>query len=121
MCVANVCVRAAVCAPSHRTAATCGINSSARAALCGRARVVAFGAIGRAHARLGAGVTWTRRADNYMEWGSREGPTSVIDSAGAIYVIGGYGYHDVRASTDGGARPASAPGAGRGGPLTGVL
>jgi hypothetical protein len=38
---------AALCAPSHRTAATCGINGSARAVLCGCARVVAFGAIGR--------------------------------------------------------------------------
>jgi hypothetical protein len=38
-------------APSHRTAGTCGINGSARAARCGRACVVAFGATGRARAR----------------------------------------------------------------------
>ncbi len=50
------CVRAAaLCAPSHRTAATCGIHSSAHASrcgrVCGRAGVVAFGATGRARAR----------------------------------------------------------------------
>ncbi len=37
----------------------------------------------------------------------------MVDAAGALYVIGGYngdsgtGYHDVWASTDGGARPDS--------------
>ncbi len=57
VCTARVnelCVRACASrlhAPSHRTAATCGINRSARAARCGRARVVAFGATGRARAR----------------------------------------------------------------------
>jgi hypothetical protein len=41
----------------------------------------------------------------------------VIDAAGAIYVIGGYGsftsFNDVWASTDGGARPDSVGGVGR--------
>ncbi len=42
-------------------------------------------------------------------WAARFGHTSVVDAAGAIYVIGGYGgggttFHDVWASTDGGAR-----------------
>ncbi len=47
-CVNELCASASrLHAPSHRTAGTCGINSSARAAFCGRARVVAFGAIGR--------------------------------------------------------------------------
>ncbi len=56
--VCTACVKRTVCAcasrlhaPSHRTAATGGINSSARAALCGRERVVAFVATGRARAR----------------------------------------------------------------------
>ncbi len=50
-------------------------------------------------------------------WAGRYGHTSVIDAAGAIYVIGGTGfgtgYQDVWASTDGGARPTRlAPGSG---------
>ncbi len=53
----------------------------------------------------------------------------MVDAAGAIYVIGGgYGgtnyLHDVWASTDGGARPDSVKGGGRGysrGVLAGVL
>jgi hypothetical protein len=42
---------AALCTHSRGTAATCGINSSARAACCSRACVVAFDATGRARAR----------------------------------------------------------------------
>ncbi len=42
------------------------------------------------------------------EWAARYAHTSVVDAAGAIYVIGGSGgittdYNDVWASTDGGA------------------
>ena len=40
-------------------------------------------------------------------WAARYRHTSVVDAAGAIYVIGGFGgtyYNDVWASTDGGAR-----------------
>jgi hypothetical protein len=54
-----------------------------------------------------AGVTWTSRTLK-AGWAARFVHTSVIDAAGAIYVIGGYGettYEDVWASTDGGARP----------------
>ncbi len=62
----------------------------------------------------------------------RFGHTSVIDAAGAIYVIGGYGYNDVGptrlqdvwASTDGGARPdyvEGVVGGTRGGCSRGVL
>jgi hypothetical protein len=45
-------------------------------------------------------------------WAGRYGHTTVIDAAGAIYVIGGVGFsgiylNDVWASTDGGARPHS--------------
>ncbi len=75
--------------------------------LCGRKSVVVFAATGRARARLGAGVTWTCRTAS-AGWAGRQGHTTVVDAAGAIYVIGGYGddtvYHDVWASTDGGAR-----------------
>ncbi len=57
---------------------------------------------------LAAGVTWSCRTLK-AEWAARSGHTSVIDAAGAIYVIGGRGsgftyYQDVWASTDGGAR-----------------
>jgi hypothetical protein len=55
--------------------------------------------------RLFGGVTW-RLVTGSAPWGARYGHTSVIDAAGAIYVIGGYGgtyYNDVWVSTDGGA------------------
>jgi hypothetical protein len=45
-----------------------------------------------------AGITWTSRTLQ-AEWAGRQGHTSVIDAAGAIYVIGGAGngtyYKDV--------------------------
>jgi hypothetical protein len=78
----------------------------------GRARFVAFGATGRARARSAAGVTWTCRTAS-APWAGRTGHTSVVDAAGAIYVIGGgtgdY-FNDVWASTDGGARAGLGPG-----------
>ncbi len=54
-----------------------------------------------------AGVTWTCRTLS-APWAARYQHTSVVDAAGAIYVIGGYGsfganYQDVWVSTDGGA------------------
>ncbi len=59
-------------------------------------------------------------------WAGRQGHTTVIDAAGAIYVIGGYDgttdYNDVWVSTDGGARPDSVNGgwsAGRSGGYSG--
>ncbi len=59
-----------------------------------------------------AGVTWTRRTDK-AQWAGRYAHTSVVDAAGALYVIGGQSldgagpsrFQDVWASTDGGARP----------------
>ncbi len=59
-----------------------------------------------------AGVTWTCRTAK-AEWTARQGHTSVVDAAGAIYVIGGGSeegstypnFQDAWASTDGGARP----------------
>ncbi len=59
-----------------------------------------------------AGVTWTNRTTS-AQWAARTAHTSVVDAAGAIYVIGGFTgegsggsilYQDVWASTDGGAR-----------------
>ncbi len=55
-----------------------------------------------------AGVTWTSRTTG-APWAARWMHTSVVDAAGAIYVIGGIGtgnninYNDVWKSTDGGA------------------
>ncbi len=56
-------------------------------------------------------------------WAARYGHTSVVDAAGAIYVIGGYSmggpngttyFQDVWVSTDGGARAGPGRGGGRG-------
>ncbi len=63
---------------------------------------------------MAAGATFNNRTTS-APWAARYGHTSVIDAAGAIYVIGGYngdsvgtGYRtDVWVSTDGGARPDS--------------
>ncbi len=65
-------------------------------------------------ARVGAaGVTWTCRTAS-APWAARSFHTSVVDAAGAIYVIGGGTgstfYHDVWATTDGGARLDSVKG-----------
>ncbi len=58
---------------------------------------------------LAAGVSWTSRTAS-APWDNRWYHTSVVDAAGAIYVIGGYTIgsqnwlaQDVWASTDGGA------------------
>jgi hypothetical protein len=64
-----------------------------------------------------AGKTWTSRTTG-APWAARRYHTSVVDAAGAIYVIGGdississvTGYQDVWASTDGGAGPDSVKG-----------
>jgi hypothetical protein len=56
-------------------------------------------------ARVAAGVTWTCVVAS-APWAARLGHTSVIDAAGAIYVIGGEGrsvLEDVWASATGGA------------------
>ncbi len=62
---------------------------------------------------LAAGMSWTLVIAS-AGWGVRAYHTSVIDAAGAIYVIGGWNggdtggtdtyYKDVWVSTDGGAR-----------------
>ncbi len=71
-----------------------------------------FGAIGfRCRARSAAGVTWASRTTS-APWAGRYAHTSVVDAAGAIYVIGGLlggatRYKDVWVSTNGGAQPDS--------------
>ena len=106
VCVLNARVCApALCGPSRHTAGTCGIYSSARDV---RAATCAFcvSVIGRW--RCGAaGVTWTNRTTS-APWAARADHATVIDAAGAIYVIGGNDgshnfYKDVWVSTDGGA------------------
>jgi hypothetical protein len=65
-------------------------------------------------ARMAAGATW-RLVIASAPWAVRRSHTSVVDAAGAIYVLGGCiyegstntFYNDVWASTDGGARPDS--------------
>jgi hypothetical protein len=87
-----------------------------RVCVCQRAPVCAPSCI-EAHVPydcFASGVTWTSRTTS-APWAARTYHTSVIDAAGAIYVIGGYGgegtdYQDVWASTDGGARPDSGRG-----------
>ena len=55
---------------------------------------------------MAAGATWKLLIAS-APWAARAGHTSVIDAAGAIYVIGGVGsgstyFNDVWGSTDGG-------------------
>ncbi len=77
---------------------------------------------------LAAGAMWRCRTAS-APWAGRSGHTSVVDAAGAIYVIGGVNrntltvFRDVWASTDGGARAGLAPGVvgGTQGGATGVL
>jgi hypothetical protein len=106
------------------TSANCGIYRSVRAALCGRLCVVAFGATGRASRASDAGITWSCRTPK-AEWAARFGHTTVIDAAGAIYVIGGQGdtgnFQDVWASADGGARAGLGQGGWSSGGTRGVL
>jgi hypothetical protein len=117
---------AALCTPSHRTAVDCGIYSPVGGAGRRRALRLRFGATGiRRRARLGAGVTWTCRTAS-APWAARAFHTSVVDAAGAIYVIGGESsggtgtfFGDVWASTDGGARAGLGRG-GRGVPRVGT-
>ncbi len=97
-------------------AGTGGIYSSAATVGWPRVRFALF--IGRSRA-LAAGITWTSRTTS-APWAKRYGHTSVVDAAGAIYVIGGYSggiadsyYQDVWASTDGGTDRTRA-GGGRG-------
>ncbi len=75
--------------------------------VCPSARVGVFavGAHRPGSCALAAGVTWTSRTAS-AQFGPRFAHTSVVDAAGAIYVLGGYngGFKsDVWVSSDGGA------------------
>jgi hypothetical protein len=92
--------------PPWGTAETGGIYSSVcdtRTAAC----ACCVSAIGRSPT-VSAGVTFTSRTTS-APWAARSYHTSVIDAAGAIYVIGGFNRgtqpncKDVWVSTDGGA------------------
>ena len=122
VCVVTVCAPA-LCGPSRGHGGALGGVYGRVAAACGFALVsfVGFARVGpRAglhwchrpgfRPRWAAGVTWTNRTTG-APWEARASHTSVIDAAGAIYVIGGEGgfdgltfFQDVWASTDGGAR-----------------
>jgi hypothetical protein len=84
-------------------ARTCGTYSSAGGGAGGRACLRAVPPAG--FLALAAGVTWTSRTTS-APWAARCWHTSVVDAAGAIYVVGGSkghsAYNDVWA-TDGGA------------------
>jgi len=75
------------------------------AAVLALAVAVVVCVIGR-FARVAAGATWRSRTTS-APWAGRYGHTTVIDAAGAIYVIGGTNgtayFNDVLVSTDGGA------------------
>ena len=97
-------------APSHGTAGHLAVVIARPAdALCGRARVLRL-VRPAGLTRWAAGLPWTRRTAS-APWAARFGHTSVIDAAGAIYVIGGYDgkyLADVWVSTDGGVDRARA-------------
>ena len=103
-----VCMPRRLCGRCGGTAGAGGINSSAGGAGRPRVRGVRFGAIGfRVMCASAAGRTFANRALK-AEWAARYAHTSVVDAAGAIYVLGGESntgyFQDVWASTDGGAR-----------------
>jgi hypothetical protein len=88
-------VRHSVCVCNSSRARVCATDTCAFAFVIGRSPICA------------AGVTWTSRTLK-AQWADRAFHTTVIDAAGAIYVIGGFSggstsYKDVWASTDGGA------------------
>jgi hypothetical protein len=103
-------VRACVCANGGCTGTLVALRRPAvfiaQPVTGGRTRVRFALAIGRPPI-CAAGVTWTNRTTS-APWAARGGHTTVIDAAGAIYVIGGLGdtgttrYKDVWVSTDGG-------------------
>ncbi len=118
----RVCVRLAAACATPIARRRRAVFIARPAPRVGGARVVALGATGRARARSAAGVTWTSRTAK-APWAARHSHTSVVDAAGAIFVIGGDGntvYNDVYASTDGGARAGLGRGV-VGGVLEGLL
>jgi hypothetical protein len=84
-----------------------------RACVCGRPRAGMLRLVSPVGRALAAGATFTNTTTNAL-WAARSRHSSVIDAAGAIYVIGGWNYvggiqssatiyQDVWVSTDGGA------------------
>ncbi len=106
-CVCSACVREwlCVCIAAVRALLWHGMDGRSRRAGCSVCVLRWSSACSPASA---AGVTWTSRTTS-APWAARPGHTSVIDAAGAIYVIGGFDgntgtyYNDVWVSTDGGA------------------
>jgi hypothetical protein len=106
-----VCVLAMACVcatprgePSFGRARNGGIYSSARMGRTETRAPLRMAPVGSR--ALAAGATWTLMIAS-APWGGRNSHTSVVDAAGAIYVIGGFNggtyYNDVYASTDKGA------------------
>jgi hypothetical protein len=99
-----VCSTAALCWQPRGTVVTGGIYTSARNWRTARRDFAFESSVGLP--ALAAGVTWALVIAK-APWAAREGHSSVIDAAGAIYVIGGWNYptfyQDVWKSTDGGA------------------
>jgi hypothetical protein len=111
----RVCVCVCACVPYVRVRVSacvcmraCVLGTRGLAAFIARpARALACRSI---RARWAAGATWRCRTAS-APWAGRAFHTSVVDAAGAIYVIGGESggtyYNDVWKSTDGGADPDS--------------
>jgi hypothetical protein len=86
-------VRHSVCVCNSSRACVCATDTCAFALAIGRSPICA------------AGVTWTSRTPS-AQWAGRAYHSTVVDAAGAIYVIGGWNgtnYNDVWVSNDGGA------------------
>ncbi len=118
VCVRGTTVRAPV--EARRGPAVLIARPAAPAAAHARLWCSAIGF--RSRARSAAGITWTSRT-LAAGWAGRWCHTSVVDAAGAIYVIGGRGsggitdtrYQDVWVSRDGGERWDLVKGGGLGG------
>jgi hypothetical protein len=117
VCVCEcVCVCVCVCLAAARTlfvAHRATGRSIARPATVRAACVRAYCVCHRPVARVAAGAMWTNRTPS-APWAARAGHTTVIDAAGAIYVLGGSDggstyYNDVLVSTDGGADRTGLP------------
>jgi hypothetical protein len=101
-CVCERACAAALCGHCRCIARTGGIYSAVANGEWPRVRLH-WSSVVRPRA---AGATWTLVLAS-APWATRHDPASVVDAAGAVYVIGGYDgstyYRDVWATTDGGA------------------
>jgi hypothetical protein len=119
MCVcvhecARICVSKSVCAFVSRGCAGTLVARRGPAVSIARLRGwrrVRFALSHPSFAGVAAGATW-RLVIAHAQWAARGGHTTVIDAAGAIYVLGGHYskypvantfFNDVWVSTDGGA------------------